>query len=73
VVRAFATKSGLQRELVDRYLWWKTLPFERVFQLGVWFDTLKNRVVTSSVIGSFGESRSIQIIEESLDTAQIKE
>jgi len=43
------------------------------FNRGVWFDTPKNRVVTSSVIWLFGESSSIQIIEEPLDTAQFKE
>ena len=42
--------------------------------VGFWFDTLKNRVVTSNVIlAPFRESSSIQIIEEPLDTAQLNE
>ena len=47
---------------------------ERVFWEGCFIDTPKNRVVTSSVIlAPLSESRSIQIIEEPSDTAQLNE
>lgn len=53
---------------------WKNLPFERLFQVGCFIDTLKNRVVTSELIWLLSVSPAVfQIIEELLDTAQRNE
>jgi hypothetical protein len=48
-------EAGISTETTLRGdFWWKKSPFERLFQVGYLFDTLKNRVVTSGVIlGSF--------------------
>ena len=43
-----------------------------MFQLSGLFDTPKNRVVTSSVIWLLSASPAVQVIEESLDTAQLR-
>jgi len=74
VVGASATNSGLQRELVDVAFSGKLYRLSVCFNRGVWFDTPKNRVVTSIVILALQRVLcSIQIIEEPLDTAQFKE
>ena len=74
VVTAFATKPRPQRELVDVAFSGKLYRLRVCFNRGVWFDTPKNRVVTSIVILALQRVPcSIQIIEEPLDTAQFKE
>ena len=50
MVTAFATKPRPKRELVDVAFSGKLYRLRVCFNRGVWFDTLKNRVVTSSVI-----------------------
>ena len=73
VVKAFATKSGLQRELVDVAFSGKLYRLSVCFNRGVWFDTLKNRVVTSIVILALRRVQQYSNHRGPLDTAQFKE
>lgn len=70
VVTVFATNAGLARD--GHVIQWNNLPFESVFQLWGLFDTPKNRVVTSKVIWLFLLASPFQVIEEPLDTAQLR-